>query len=302
MSAPSVLYDAPGPKARARNVVYTVAFSLVLLGAAWFVVSGLNEEGQLDAELWKPFVADSRIWTEFLLPGLGTTLEAAAAAILIALPVGAIFGIARLSDHAWVRALAGALVEFFRAIPVLVLMIFCDRFYYLFTDISPDNRTFWAVVTALVLYNGSVLAEVVRAGILSLPRGQTEASLALGLRKTQTMTLILLPQAVTAMLPAIVSQLVVVLKDTAIGGAMLTLPDLLSQYKLIANNYNNTIPTLIVIAALYIVINTILTQLAGRLERRLSRRNRPPAGVREDHIERQDVHLAETKTGEASGA
>ncbi|SHF39033.1 amino acid ABC transporter permease [Streptoalloteichus hindustanus] len=302
MSAPSVLYDAPGPRARARNVGYTVAFCLALVAVAWFVLSGLNDKGQLDGQLWEPFVTDSRIWSEFLLPGMGTTLQAAAVAIVIALPVGAVFGIARLSDHAWVRAVAGVVVEFFRAIPVLILMIFASEFYFLFTDVSADSRPFWAVVTALVLYNGSVLAEVVRAGIQSLPKGQSEASLALGFRKTQTMTLILLPQAVTAMLPAIVSQLVVVLKDTALGGALLTLPDLLSQYKLIANNYNNTIPTLIVIAVLYIAINTVLTQLAARLEKRLSRRGRPPAGVREDHIEQQDVHLAETKTGDASGA
>jgi glutamate transport system permease protein len=116
---------------------------------------------------------------------------------------------------------AGTVVEFFRAIPVLLLMLFANEFYVQSTDISSEQRPLYAVVTGLVLYNASVLAEVVRAGILALPRGQTEAAKAIGLRKGQTMSSILLPQAVTAMLPAIVSQLVVIVKDTALGGVML---------------------------------------------------------------------------------
>ncbi len=175
-------------------------------------------------------------------------MKAAALSMVIALPLGALLGIARLSDHRWVRVPAGAVVEFFRSIPVLLLMLFAAAFYVSSTDISSEDRPLYAVVTGLVLYNASVLAEIVRAGILSLPRGQTEAAFAVGLRKGQTMTNVLLPQAVTVMLPAIVSQLVVIVKDTALGGVMLSFTELLNARSTLAANYANVIPSFIVVA------------------------------------------------------
>ncbi len=276
MSAPSVLYDAPGPKARVRNTVYAVVFLLALAAVAWLVFSALSDKGQFTARMWSPFFQGDT-WTEYLLPGLGTTLLAAVLAIVIALPLGAIFGIARLSEHVWIRVPAGVVVEICRSIPVLMLMLFANFFYVWYTDIDSDIRPLFAVVTGLVLYNGSVLAEVFRAGIASLPRGQSEAAYALGLRKTQTMLTILLPQAVTVMLPAIVSQLVVVVKDTALGSTILSFSDLLSNYRILAANFGNTIPTLIVIGLVYVVVNWIVTRLAAMLEQRLSRRGRSSA-------------------------
>ncbi|MCP3801717.1 amino acid ABC transporter permease [Allokutzneria sp. A3M-2-11 16] len=277
MSAPSVLYDAPGPKAKTRNVLYTVLFGLVLAAVAWFTISGLAEKGQLEGAKWSPFLLGST-WTEYLLPGLLNTLIAAGLSIVIALPIGFVLGIARLSEHRWISMPAGALVEFFRSLPVLILMIFANELFARFMDVDRDVRPLAAVVTGLVLYNASVLAEVVRAGILSLPKGQSEASMALGLRKGQTMRIILLPQAITAMLPAIVSQLVVILKDSALGGALVGYAELFAQYRYISNNYQNLIPTMIVIAVVYIVINTLLTTFASWLEKRMSRRGRPTVG------------------------
>ncbi|MFC0431641.1 amino acid ABC transporter permease [Kutzneria buriramensis] len=274
--APSVLYDAPGPKAKVRNLVYSVVFLALLAAVAWFVFVALDDKGQFTSAMWSPFVQGDT-WTVYLLPGLGTTLLAAVLAIVIALPVGAVFGIARLSDHVWIRVPAGVLVELFRAIPVLMLMLFANFFYDWYTDIDSDVRPLFAVVTGLVLYNGSVLAEVFRAGIESLPKGQSEAAYALGLRKTQTMLTILLPQAVTVMLPAIVSQLVVVVKDTALGSTILSFSDLLSNYRILPANYGNTIPTLVVIGLIYVVVNWVVTRLAAMLERRLSRRGRSTA-------------------------
>ncbi|APE24297.1 MULTISPECIES: amino acid ABC transporter permease [Streptomyces] len=268
----SVLYDTPGPRAKRRNVLFTIVFLAVLALVAWWVLAALNDKNQLAADKWSPFVTDSRVWTTYLLPGLMETLKAAALSILIALPLGALLGIGRLSDHRWVRVPVGAVVEFFRAIPVLLLMMFAAALYREFTTISSDFRPLYAVVTGLVLYNASVIAEVVRAGVLSLPRGQGDAAEALGMRKGQTMTYVLLPQAVTVMLPALVSQLVVIVKDTALGGALLGYAELLSQNRQITANYGaNTIATFTVIALIYIVINAIVTHLAARLERRLRR-------------------------------
>lgn len=229
MSTESVLYDAPGSRAKRRNILYTIVFLILLALAVWWVISALLDHGQLASEKWSPFVDDSKVWTTYLLPGLGETLKAAALAIVIALPVGALLGIGRLSDHRWVRVPVGVVVELFRSIPVLIMMIFAYQLYVQFTDVSSDSRPLFAVVTGLVLYNSSVMAEIVRAGILSLPSGQTDAAKAIGMRKGQVMSSVLLPQAVTAMLPALVSQLVVIVKDTALGGAVLGLQELLSQ-------------------------------------------------------------------------
>lgn len=274
----SVLYDAPGPGAKRRNIVYSVLFLIVLALGVWWFYSAMSDKGQLEWAKWRPFT-ESQAWTTYLLPGLVNTLKAAGLALVIALPLGALFGIARLSDHRWVRVPAGVVVEFFRAIPVLILMVFANQLYAEYTDISTDMRPLYAVVTGLVLYNSSVLAEVVRAGILSLPRGQTEAAKAIGLRKGQTMRSILLPQSVTAMLPALVSQLVVIVKDTALGGALLSFTELLSARKTLAANYGNVIPSFIVVAVIFILLNLLLTTFASWLEKRLRRAKRSTGAV-----------------------
>ncbi|MER5429108.1 amino acid ABC transporter permease [Streptomyces sp. NPDC002588] len=274
----SVLYDAPGPRARRRNVLLTVVFSVLLALLLWWMWQKMDEKDQLTSALWKPFI-ESEAWTTYLLPGLANTLKAASLAMVIALPLGAFFGISRLSDHRWVRAAAGTVVEFFRAIPVLLLMLFANEFYARSTDVTSEDRPLYAVVTGLVLYNAAVLAEIVRAGILALPKGQTEAAYAIGLRKGQTMGSILLPQAVTAMLPAIVSQLVVIVKDTALGGVMIGFTELLNSRGTLAANYANVIPSFIVVAVMFIVLNFILTSFAGWLERRLRRSKRSTGAV-----------------------
>ncbi|KUM76999.1 amino acid ABC transporter permease [Streptomyces curacoi] len=274
----SVLYDAPGPRAKRRNVLISVVFFALLALLAWFVWDAMDEKGQLEWALWKPFT-ESDAWTTYLLPGLGDTLTAAALAMVIALPLGAFFGISRLSDHVWVRLPAAWVVEFFRAIPVLLLMLFANEFYDRWTNVSSEQRPLYAVVTGLVLYNASVLAEVVRAGILALPKGQTEAAKAIGLRKGQTMSSILLPQAVTAMLPAIVSQLVVIVKDTALGGVMIGFTELLNSRGTLAANYANPVPSFVVVAILFIVLNFILTSFASWLEKRLRRSKRSTGAV-----------------------
>ncbi|GGV27326.1 glutamate ABC transporter permease [Streptomyces griseoflavus] len=238
----------------------------------------MDDKGQLEWSLWKPFTT-SEAWTTYLLPGLADTLKAASLAMVIALPLGAVLGIARMSDHRWVRVPAGAVVEFFRAIPVLLLMLFANEFFARSTDVTSEDRPLYAVVTGLVLYNASVLAEVVRAGILSLPKGQSEAAQAIGLRKSQTMGSILLPQAVTVMLPAIVSQLVVIVKDTALGGVMLGFTELLNSRATLAANYANVIPSFIVVAIVFIVLNFLLTSFASWLEGRLRRSKRSTGAV-----------------------
>ncbi|EFL35290.1 ectoine/hydroxyectoine ABC transporter, permease EhuD [Streptomyces viridochromogenes DSM 40736] len=276
----SVLYDAQGPRAKRRNVVLTVIFLVATAALLWWVYKALKDKGQLEWALWEPFFSGTEAWSTYIWPGLQNTLKAAALAVIIALPLGAVLGIARLSDHAWVRVPAAVVVEFFRSIPVLVLMIFGLALFAQYTNVSSDDRPLYAVVTGLVLYNASVLAEIVRAGILSLPQGQGEAAKAIGLRKGQLMRLILLPQAVTAMLPAIVSQLVVIVKDTALGGAVLTYSELLSSANTMSGYYGaNVIASFTVVAVIFIALNFALTSFASWLERRLRRAKKSTGAV-----------------------
>ncbi|MFI8946783.1 amino acid ABC transporter permease [Streptomyces sp. NPDC053750] len=289
----SVLYDAQGPRAKRRNVVFTIVFLVAFAALLWWVFSTLNDKGQLEWALWKPFFTGTEAWSTYIWPGLQNTLKAAALSVIIALPLGAVLGIARLSDHAWVRVPAAIVVEFFRSIPVLVLMIFGLALFAEYTNVSSDDRPLYAVVTGLVLYNASVLAEIVRSGILALPKGQAEGAMAIGLRKGQVMRLILLPQAVTAMLPAIVSQLVVILKDTALGGAILTFPELLASANTMSGYYGaNVIASYTVVAVIYIALNFALTSFASWLERRLRRAKKSTGAV----LHADDVETADAGT------
>ncbi|MEU9645210.1 amino acid ABC transporter permease [Streptomyces sp. NPDC048188] len=289
----SVLYDAQGPRAKRRNILFTVVFLVAFAALLWWVFSTLDDKGQLEWALWKPFFTGTEAWSTYIWPGLQNTLKAAVLAVVIALPLGAVLGIARLSDHRWVRVPAAIVVEFFRSIPVLVLMIFGLALFAEYTNVSSDDRPLYAVVTGLVLYNASVLAEIVRSGILALPRGQAEGAMAIGLRKGQVMRLILLPQAVTAMLPAIVSQLVVILKDTALGGAILTFPELLASANTMSGFYGaNVIASYTVVAVIYIALNFALTSFASWLERRLRRGKKSTGAV----LSADDVETADAGT------
>ncbi|WP_067704826.1 amino acid ABC transporter permease [Nocardia jejuensis] len=272
MSSASVLYDAPGPRARMRYRIYSVLVAAAFAAILWVLYSGLESKGQWAAEKWKPFL-ESQIWTTYLLPGLKGTVIAAALSIVFALVLGMIFGILRLSDHRSVRIVAGTVVEIARAIPVLILMIFLFSLYSENNLFPSDQLALAAAVTALTIYNGSVIAEIVRSGIKSLPKGQTEAAMALGMRKTQVMVSILLPQAITAMLPALVSQMVVALKDSALAYQITYLEVVRSGAQLGAAE-GNPLQSLLVIAAIMIVLNYTLTVVATRIERWLRTRKR----------------------------
>ena len=265
MSTSSVLYDHPGPRARVRNTVLSVVFGVALLALVYWIYRKFDQAGQWEAWLWKPFT-ESKTWTQFILPGLWATLKAASVGMLLSLAFGIVFAFGRLSDHWWINVPAGAIVEFFRAVPLLLMIFFI--FYGLPWVIKQPVTAFWAVVIGLTLYNGSVLAEAFRAGIRAVPGGQAEAAYAIGMRKNQVMRMILLPQAARAMLPIIVSQLVVLLKDTALG-YIVAYPELLQRgVNDLAANYGNIIPAAMVIAVIYIIINSLLTAFAGWLDRR----------------------------------
>jgi glutamate transport system permease protein len=273
MSA-SVLFDAPGPTAVARNRALSVVTASLAALLAWAVLARLAERGQLTAAKWQPFLT-ANLWQTYVLPGISGTLTATALSVVLALMLGLLLGVGRMSPVAWLRRPCAVMVEFFRAVPVLIMMIFA-YFLYALHDIFPSRHLALAgVVTGLTLYNGAVIAEIIRSGVGALPRGQREAAEALGLTRGQTMRSILLPQAITSMLPVLVSQLVVVLKDTAIG-YQITFVEMVRQGTVIGASYRNYVPALIVIAVLMIAMNLALSAVATLLERRLRRSGRTP--------------------------
>ena len=273
MSA-SVLFDAPGPRARFRNRIISGVTVVLAVVVVWAIIARLSEKGQLTAAKWRPFLTGD-LWKTYVLPGIAGTLTAAALSIVLAGILGSALGVGRLSPVRAIRVPCAVIVEFFRAVPVLIMMIFAYFLYALY-DVFPSKQLALAgVVTGLTLYNGAVIAEIVRSGVGALPRGQSEAAAALGLTWGQTMRSVLLPQAVTSMLPVLVSQLVVVLKDTAIG-YQITFLEMVRQGTVIGSTYGNYVPALIVIAVLMIAMNFTLSAAAGWLERRLRRSKRTP--------------------------
>ncbi len=266
----SALYDLPGPHARRRHLLYGLASTAVILCIAAWILYLLFDTGQFTAVKWRPFVYEGI--QELLLEGLGNTLKAFALAAVLSLALGAVLATGRLSDHRPVRWIATLLVEFFRAMPVLVMI------FFIFVALKVQPLP--ALVAGLTLYNGSVLAEVFRAGVHAVPRGQGEAAYALGLRKTQVMTWVLVPQAVRAMLPAIISQLVVALKDTSLG-FLITYEEFLHAGKLIASNLDYDlpfIPVVLVISPIYIGLCMLLSWFATWVARR-ERRDPRTKGV-----------------------
>jgi glutamate transport system permease protein len=268
----SVLYDIPGPRARARHLLYAVVGGLALLALLGFVLWRLWAAEQITPDTWT-FLREPDIVMS-LVEGLGVTLSTAALAIVLAIGFGAVFAAGRLSDHALLRWPSIAVVEFFRAVPVLLLIL---GLYLVYGD---TIGSFFAVVIGLTLYNGSVLAEVFRAGILAVPKGQREAAYAVGLRKGQVLRLIQAPQAVSTMLPAIVSQCVVALKDTALGFAI-GAPELIRAAELIYTSifFNNPIAVALVLVLVYVTINYSISRLAQWLEARMRRQGKEAVHV-----------------------
>lgn len=258
----TVLYDAPGPRAIARYRIYTVISALLLAGVLALVIRQMYVTGQFEYEKWEYFVTPKYLEV-IIVDGVLNTIKAAVIAILAALAIGLVFGVGKLADRGWVRWPAWAFVEFFRAVPLLLLIVFIYFTYFSGKGLDP----IWALVIGLMLYNGAVLAEIVRAGIESLPKGQSEAAYAIGMTKGQVTRIILLPQAVKVMLPAMISQFVVCLKDTSLGYAIGAL-GITVVFRQIWVEGRNQVQAVIVMAAIYILLNMAVTALAHWAQRR----------------------------------
>lgn len=270
----SVLYDVPGPQTRRRIMLGSIAAGIVLIGVLFVVYLRLAAQDQFAAEKWSPLFNPShevfdQVW-DLLLDGLVKTLQAAALAMAFSLVIGTLLAVTRFVSAPWYRWAVVGLVEFLRGVPVVLAIFFASR---VLPEVGIDLSILWYLVIGLTAYNAVVIAEIVRAGINALPKGQTEAAYAIGLTRGQTLGLVLLPQAFRIMLPALISQLVVVLKDTSLG-AFISYQELLRTGSLLVQNLFNPIQTYLLIALMFIVINYLLSKLAEYVERALGRSGR----------------------------
>jgi len=263
----AVLYDVAGPRSRRRILVGSVVGLLVIAAILGLAVARLAAKGAFEADLWQ--VLTQNDVQRLLGRGLAATLRAALLAMALSMLVGALLAVGRLSRRRWLAGLAGGWVELFRGLPLLLMILFV---FLGLPALGVTVSTFWALVAGLTLYNSAVLGEIFRAGILSLPRGQTEAAYAIGLRQGQTLRIILLPQAIRRMLPALVSQLVTLLKDTSLGfviGYTELLRNGRTGVEFLGGKYS--IPIYTAIAVIYIAVNGSLSLLASWLDRRTRR-------------------------------
>lgn len=279
MSTP-VLFDVPGPRARARARVGTAIGAVLIAALIVFVLIRLAGNGQLDPARWAVLFDPNSGVPQALFKALLKTLQVAAVGMVFATAVGLLLAVGRLSDHRWVRVPVSAFIEFFRAIPLLVVIF---ALYFVLPKFGVDLSAFAALTGGLVLYNSAVLAEIFRAGILSVDRGQREAAYGIGLRKSQVMRLVLLPQAVRRMLPVLIAQLVVLLKDSSLGfiiGYFELLRQARSLVEFFSRDFGSTYTFQLYVAAalFYIVVNVLLSQLARYAESR-TRRSTKTAGT-----------------------
>lgn len=271
MSATSAIFDAPGPRGRRLIVVLTALSVLAIVAAATLAVRQFAINGQLDPSKWVEFTE----WKtqRYLLLALVRTSLAAAGAAAIALPLGLLLAVGRLSQVKPLRWTATAAIEFFRAIPLLLLIYI---FFVALPQYGLNPDLFWKLVIPIGLCSGATVAEVFRAGILALPRGQAEAGAAIGLTPSQVFRLIEFPQALRMVVPSLVAQVVILLKDTTLG-YVVSYSELQHSARVLVASTGHLIQTYLIVAAIFVAINIGISAFARQLDRRtrgLRRRGR----------------------------
>jgi glutamate transport system permease protein len=261
-----VLFDVPGPRARRRaqiaTVVVLVAAAALLVGA----VLAFAAHGQLASGKWLPFRVP-QIWTNLLLPGLFNTLKVTVVATVLTLPLGGLVALGRLARSVWIRALARGYVELFRSLPVLLLLYV---FQLGLPRIGINLPIFWQLTIPIVMSATAYVAALIRAGVLALDRGQSEAALSIGFTYWQSMRLVILPQVLRRLLPALITEVVAILIATTLGYAV-SYTELLHNAQTVGQLYQVPVQAYLVAAVIYIAINGSLSQLATRVQRRQQR-------------------------------
>ncbi len=294
MSVTRVLFDEPGPRARMRIRIATVVTLVVIAGIGYAAIARFADAGQLTAAKWNVFTLP--YVRAFLWDGLLNTLKLTVVSGLIALPLGVLFALLRLARNRAVRWIGTTYVEVFRSVPLLLLVL---MFVLALPPLGINLPIFWKICVPIVLCNAAVLAEIFRAGVNALPRGQLEASLAVGLTYWQAMRLVIFPQSIRLIIPSLVTQLVSLLKDSTLGYAA-SFPELLRTANVLTARTHTLIQVYIVISLIYVVINLALSYLARVLERRLNRTRAPRTDT--DPLEEEETGMVLPMETAAGGA
>jgi glutamate transport system permease protein len=262
------LFDVPGPRGKRRIRIATGISLLAIAVLIGLAVRQLAANDMFAADEWQMFGQWPII--NFLLTGVGETLLVTVVAAAIAFPLGALIALGRLSHNGILRWTGRLYVELFRAVPLLLLLYV---FLFGLPRLGLTLPVFWQLVVPIVATNAAVLAEIFRAGVLALDRGQPEAAYSLGMTYWQAMRLVAIPQALRQLAPALVSQLIRLLKDSTLG-YVVSYVELLHQSQVLGEYYHTVLPTYLVAAAIYVAINVSLSRVANWLEHRQSRRVR----------------------------
>jgi len=267
-----ILFDEPGPRSRRRILIATVVSVLAIAGVIYLAIDRFADSGQLAASKWSIFTTP--LVRTFLWEGFVNTMKLTVVSGVIALPLGVAFALLRLAHNKALRWLGTAYVEVFRSVPLLLLVL---MFVLALPPLGINLPIFWKICVPIVMCNAAILAEIFRAGVNALPKGQLEASLAIGLTYWQAMRLVIFPQAIRLIVPALITQLVSLLKDSTLGYAA-SFPELLRTANVLTARTHTLIQVYIVISLIYVVINVLLSYLARVLERRLNRTRVSSAG------------------------
>ncbi len=260
-SLEDILFGAPTPRARTLTRGMSVVAAGVLLLLAAGIVFRFHSAGQLDARYWK-FFAWPTTWA-FLAKGLLGTLASAAMAAVIALSLGLVLLAGRLARTRLVRWPAVAAIEFLRGTPTLLLIYVC---FLVLPSVGIKLSTYWMLTLPIGLSTAAVVAEVYRSGVLAVPRGQTDAARSLGMTEIQVFFAIVFPQALRYIVPALVAQLVIVVKDTTFG-YVVTYGELMQNARVLIANYHSLVPVYLIVAALYCLVNYAISRASRRLGR-----------------------------------
>lgn len=266
-----VLYDNPGPRTRRRVLIGSVVVGILLVALLAVVLVRLGAQGQLTEERWGPIVNpfNSRfvaLWTG-LSQALLNNVIAAVLAMVLSLAIGTLLAVTRITSARSYRWAVVGFIELFRGLPVVISIFFA---YSVLPEVGVDLPLLWYLVIGLTAYNSVIIAEIVRSGVASLPAGQAEAAAAVGLTRWQSLRLVQLPQAFRVMLPALISQLVVVFKDTSLGFIILY-EESVRFTRIAIQELGNPLQLFFALAVIFIVVNYGLGKFAEWVERRLSR-------------------------------
>lgn len=267
-AATRVLFDEPGPKGRRRILLLSILSVLAIAGVLGLGLYQFGVNGQLAADRWTPFLRADYIL--FLAQGAKGTFLATAVAAVFAFPFALLLALARLSTVRPISWVATAWIEVFRSIPMLLVVYF----FLLALPGQPFNLTlprFWMLVVPMILVSSATTAEIFRAGINAVDRGQREAASAIGLSHAQTLRYVVIPQAVRLVLPSLVLALVSLLKDSTLG-FVVSYNELQFQGKSLVAYTHFLVQTYLIVAFIYVALNFLLTQFAHALDRRMQRR------------------------------